>query len=170
MQMPYAEHAEVDIRKLRDYCLNPQHDDGKHKARLFASILGMNVGDADALRMTLLDAAKSQHAKPGQHDEFGQRYTIDFTLVWRGKRATLRSGWIVEHGQTAPRLTTCFHYEQERRSMNDHFKLLDVVALKADLPQHSLWQGQVGTHFHVGRIPHDLKSSSGTVFPATRAE
>ena len=29
--------------------------------------------------------------------------------------------------------------------MNEQFKLLDVVALRADLPQHSLWQGQVGT-------------------------
>lgn len=30
----------VDIAKLRDYCLNPLHDEGKHKARVFASALG----------------------------------------------------------------------------------------------------------------------------------
>jgi hypothetical protein len=35
MLIPDAENAVVDIRKLRDYCLNLEHDDGKHKARLF---------------------------------------------------------------------------------------------------------------------------------------
>jgi len=38
MIIPNAERAVVDIRKLRDYCLNPLHDDGKHKAQLFAAV------------------------------------------------------------------------------------------------------------------------------------
>jgi hypothetical protein len=29
--------------------------------------------------------------------------------------------------------------------MNKEVKLLDVVALTVDLPQHNLWRGQVGT-------------------------
>jgi hypothetical protein len=48
MQLPNSDGAVVDIRKLRDYCLNPLHDEGKHKARLFASALGMTVADAGA--------------------------------------------------------------------------------------------------------------------------
>ena len=32
MKIPNAERAIVDIRKLRGYCLNPQHVKGKHKA------------------------------------------------------------------------------------------------------------------------------------------
>jgi hypothetical protein len=35
MLVPNANYAIVYLRKLRDYCLNPDHDDGKHKARLF---------------------------------------------------------------------------------------------------------------------------------------
>jgi len=35
MKVPNADRAVVDIRKLRDYCLNLLHDEGKHKARLF---------------------------------------------------------------------------------------------------------------------------------------
>lgn len=31
MLIPNAENAIVDIRKLRNYCLNLEHDDGKHK-------------------------------------------------------------------------------------------------------------------------------------------
>jgi hypothetical protein len=30
--LPNAARAEVDIRKLRDYCLNLEHDEGKHKS------------------------------------------------------------------------------------------------------------------------------------------
>lgn len=29
--------------------------------------------------------------------------------------------------------------------MNSNIKLLDVVALTTDLPEHNLWRGQVGT-------------------------
>jgi hypothetical protein len=38
MKIPNSEHAIVDIQKLRDYCLNPTPDEGKHKARLFSKI------------------------------------------------------------------------------------------------------------------------------------
>jgi hypothetical protein len=106
--IPNAEHAVVDIRKLRDYCLNPNHDDGKHKARLFATILGMTAEDAEALRETLLEVVITHEAKAGRVDEFGQRYSIDFTIQWKGKSAILRSGWIVEHNSAIPRLTTCY--------------------------------------------------------------
>jgi len=34
--------------------LNLDHDDGKHKARLFSSMLGMAASDADYLREVLL--------------------------------------------------------------------------------------------------------------------
>ena len=46
MFVPNAERAAVDIRKLHDYCLNPLHDDGKHKARLFAAV-GVTANDAE---------------------------------------------------------------------------------------------------------------------------
>ena len=62
MKIPNAERAIVDIRKLRDYCLNPQHSTGKHKARLFTSLLGMTSNDAEGLRSALLEAVKKQNA------------------------------------------------------------------------------------------------------------
>jgi hypothetical protein len=80
--IPNAENALVDIRKLRDYCLNIDHDDGKHKARLFSSILGMTAADAEDLRQILLEVVKVQEAKLGRRDEFGQRYTVEFKLNW----------------------------------------------------------------------------------------
>jgi hypothetical protein len=106
--LPYAENAEVDIRKLRDYCLNPNHDQGKHKARLFSSILAMTADDAEDLRQILLEVVKTQEAQLGRRDQFGQRYTVDFMLEWQGMTATIRSGWMIEHNSDVPRLTTCY--------------------------------------------------------------
>lgn len=106
--IPYAENAVVDVRKLRDYCLNPDHRKGRDKARVFASALSMTAKDAESLRLILLEKVRTEVAVPGLRDEFGQRYRVDFTLEWQDRRARIRSGWILEHGSEIPRLTTCF--------------------------------------------------------------
>jgi len=108
MKIPNAERAVVDIRKLRDYCLSPTHDEGKHKARLFASALGMSAADAGELRDILLEVVQTHDAQLGRRDEYGQRYLVDFMLEWRGKEAMIRSGWMIEHDSDIPRLTTCY--------------------------------------------------------------
>ena len=108
MKLPNANHAVVDIRKLRDYCLNPMHDEGKHKARLFEAALGMTANDSEKLRETLLREIKACEAQLGRSDEYGQRYIVDFMLKWQGKRTKIRSSWIIEHGSDIPRLTSCY--------------------------------------------------------------
>ena len=108
MIVPHAENAVVDIRKLRDYCLNPLHDEGKHKSKLFVAALGMTADNAENLQEALLEAIKINEAQLGRSDEFGQRYTVDFVLSWQGRQATIRSGWIIEHDTEVPRLTTCY--------------------------------------------------------------
>jgi hypothetical protein len=108
MKIPNAERAIVDIGKLRDYCLNSEHNDGKHKARLFSAALGMGINDAEALREALLQAVQTANAQLGKNDVYGQRYTIDFTLHWHGRQATIRSGWIIDRGSEVPRLVTAY--------------------------------------------------------------
>ena len=108
MLIPNAERAEVSIRKLRDYCLDLMHDEGKQKARLFAAALGMTADDAVALRDILLQVVKTHDAQLGRRDDYGQRYRVDFPLEWHGKRAIIRSAWIIEHGSDTPKLTSCY--------------------------------------------------------------
>lgn len=108
MKLPFAESAEIDIRKLREYCLNPLHPEGKHKARLFASALGMTEADAESLRAILLSACIHTDVEPGRVDGYGRRYTMDVVVEWKGKSAVIRCGWIVESGTQTPRLTTSF--------------------------------------------------------------
>jgi hypothetical protein len=108
MLLPNGKRAIVDIRKLRDYCLNPDHPRGSRKSRVFRSALGMTKVDATGLRRRLLQVAASEQAQMGDRDSYGQRYTIDFQLQKGTRRATVRSGWIILRNETAPRLTTCF--------------------------------------------------------------
>ncbi|MBJ7900918.1 MAG: hypothetical protein GC158_13610 [Cyanobacteria bacterium RI_101] len=106
--LPNAENAVVNIRKLSHYCLNIEHDEGKHKARLFLSRLGMTAENAEELRQILLEVIQTHEARLGRQDGFGQRYTVDFTIRWQNRKAILRSGWIIEHGSEIPKLTTCY--------------------------------------------------------------
>ena len=108
MKLPGADRAIVDIAKLRDYCLDPHHPRGRHKARVFASALGLTQADAEILRNALLAAAREDTAMPGSSDEYGDRYTIDFQMEHGGRHATIRSGWIVLRDEAQPRLTSCF--------------------------------------------------------------
>jgi hypothetical protein len=88
--------------------LNPEHDQGKHKAYLFSSLLGMTANDAEELRQILLAMIKIHEVQLGYCDEFGQRYTLDFQLEWQNRKASIRSSWIIEHNSEIPRLTTCY--------------------------------------------------------------
>ena len=98
----------MDIRKLRDYCLDPANPKGRGKARVFASALGITRIEAEFLRRTLLAAADGNPCVAGEADEYGRRYTLDFALETAVGRRRIRSGWIVRHGEDFPRLTTCF--------------------------------------------------------------
>ena len=71
-------------------------------------MLGMTADNAQNLREFLLAAVKTHDAEIGRCDIYGQRYSVDFSMQWRGKRATVRSAWIIEHGADVPRLTSCY--------------------------------------------------------------
>jgi hypothetical protein len=108
LKLPGRERAVVDIAKLAGYCLNTVHRDGGHKARVFASALGITASDASWLRDRLLDAALTEPAVRDFTSEFGDHYVLDFFLESRKGRAMIRSGWIVRHDEDFPRLTTCY--------------------------------------------------------------
>ena len=108
MVLPNAENAFVDLRKLRDYSLNFESPKGRHKARVFASALGVTSEKAEELRNVLLDAVKKNVAELGELDLFGQRYTVDFLMRTEIGEAVVRSGWIILHKENFPRLTTCY--------------------------------------------------------------
>jgi hypothetical protein len=108
MKLPAGEHAIIDRRKIVEYSLSTEHEDGQHKARLFASILGLTINDADQLIDALQSAAITQDAVIAKKDQYGQRYTIDFEFAGPSSRATIRSAWIIGPNESVPRLVTCY--------------------------------------------------------------
>ena len=107
MKLPNGARAIVEIRKLREYCLNPQHPRGRSKARVFASV-GIREADAEELRTTLVAAASKGKAVPGAANSYGQRYIVDFNMARCGRAVRIRSTWIVRAGEDLPRLTSCY--------------------------------------------------------------
>ena len=108
MNLPNAESAFVDINKLRSYSLDPNHHRGKHKARLFAAILGFTAADAEELKAILLSSAQQYEAKLEPPTEYGERYIVDFPITRFQNQATIRSSWIIRLTEDFPRLTSCF--------------------------------------------------------------
>lgn len=64
--------------------------------------------------MKLREVARAGDARPGEVDAYGRRYTIDFTMITKVGKATIRSGWIIIRGKGAPRLTTCYVKRRRR--------------------------------------------------------
>ena len=108
MTLPHPERAVVDVAKLRDYCLNPRHARGRHKAKVFASALGITQHNAGVLRRALLEAASSAEVTEGDKDDYGQRYLLDCEVAGPAGNATVRGSWIVLGGEDFPRLTSCY--------------------------------------------------------------
>lgn len=107
MKLPNGERAVVDDSKLRQYCLSPLHWQGRHKAKVFASV-GIGQDDSAILKEALLSAARESEAATGAATPYGQRYIIDFDLFRHGRTVTIRSAWTVRTGESVPRLTTCY--------------------------------------------------------------
>lgn len=108
MIIPNADNAVVDIRKLLDYVLNPKHERGKHKARVFASVFGLTSDDAITFREYLLLIVKTEEAQLGMRGSYGQMYWIDLPLTWNDVTENIRTTWIVRNDEDFPRLVSCF--------------------------------------------------------------
>ncbi len=106
MKLPHGERAFVALEKLSDYCLSPDHEEGKHKARVFQAALGIGPDDAQLLRDALPAAAVGDDAAESHSDEYGQRYIIDFDLAGSGGSARVRSAWIIRTDEDFPRFVS----------------------------------------------------------------
>jgi hypothetical protein len=108
MGLPNAHRAFVEREKIVAYLLNATHPDNGGKAPFFRS-LGFDANDwsrfAAALRRLALTGVVSRRLD----STHGTKYVIDGRLEGSGASAHLvRTVWIVEHGQDAPRLVTAF--------------------------------------------------------------
>jgi len=108
MKLPNNKSAYIDIEKLKGYCLNFSHERGKHKARLFSSILGLKKENAEQLKNIILEAVKTNDAIEVDGSIYGKRFIVEFNLKNNKGEARLRSTWIIRKDENHPRLTSCY--------------------------------------------------------------
>jgi hypothetical protein len=107
-RLPRDDQAIIDIRKIREYCLDPSHPRGRHKARVFADALGVQQSDAAWLRVVLLEGARSGEVLHLGTDAWGSQWRLDVSIERQGKRGVVRTIWIVRAGDEVPRFVTCW--------------------------------------------------------------
>ncbi len=107
-RLPNSDRAILEIRKIEDYCLNPAHPRGRHKARVFREVLGIGRSDAQWLRGVLLEAARGEDAIALAGDAFGSNWRIDVPVTRHSRNVVVRSVWIVRTGEQMPRFVTCW--------------------------------------------------------------
>ncbi len=108
MKLPNPALTLIDDGKLTSYSLNPNHDEGKHKAIVFKSALDITLENLEELKTALLEAVKNYDAIPTKANAYGQKYIIDFPMTRNNKTAIIRSGWIIRNNEDFPRLVTCY--------------------------------------------------------------
>ena len=106
--LPNADSARVERSKLTDYLLSLDHRDGKTKATFFTRF-GFSASQIDVLQFALLRHAATQPVIEMKHSEHGVKYVLECSVESPDQRnPCIRSVWIVDAGQTAPRLVTAF--------------------------------------------------------------
>jgi len=106
--LPHGVEVILDIRKIEDYCLNPSHPRGRHKARVFRDSLDLQRSDASWLRDALLEAVRSGEAFEDGEDAWGRYWHVDAIIRRQGKSAVVRTIWIIRTGERVPRFVTCW--------------------------------------------------------------
>jgi len=106
MLLPNIERASINREKLADYALNSGHPEGRHKARVFLSALGISASDAVWLADAILAGLSRSEAILQGNTRWGTMYRVDMEIV-RGERcAKIRTVWLGVKEEV--RLVTCF--------------------------------------------------------------
>ncbi len=112
MKLPNWENAVVDREKITDYLLNPAHPDNGGKASFFLSH-GFRPDDWQTLAIAFRRLAEAVEVYKTVASVHGQKYIVDGPVeAPGGKTPKLRTVWIVDSGQTIPRLVTAYPQDE----------------------------------------------------------
>ena len=107
MRLPGAAEATVPTDKLVRYALDPTHPRGRHKARVFASALGIRTQDWRYLHDQILDGLPDALVRSTRITPFGVAYEVVVPIDGLNGATLLPviTTWIAE-GDAPPRLTS----------------------------------------------------------------
>ena len=116
MKLPNFDRASIQVEKISDYLLSPIHPVGRHKAVFFRQF-GFAQIDPYRLAGALLSHAAENEAVEEQPSPFGRKFIVDGPLLTPdGRRPLVRTVWIIEAGDSVPRLVTAYPADPKPRS------------------------------------------------------
>lgn len=123
-RVPHYEKATIDVGKLRMYVLNAEHPQGKHKARVFKSMLGLEGVHSDALAKIVYETLPRAAAVKDEADEFGERWTTFHEVIGiNGNAGIITVAWIYKpDSPEVPSFVTCYietGRQEELRRLRD---------------------------------------------------
>src|SRR3989344_6416993 len=108
MKLPNRKKAYIPNEKLTDYILSETHSGGKSKAKFFRSV-GFNETNTSLLEKSLRSIAITQEVKDISESIHGNKYVIEGKIHTPSKKIVkIRSIWILEPDQKAPRFVTAY--------------------------------------------------------------
>lgn len=105
MKLPNFDRAHIDNAKLTEYVLNRSHPEGRHKARVFLSALGIEASGGGWLADAILAAVGKSEAVLQAETKWGTIYRVDVEIVRARRCARVRAAWLCNAKET--RLATC---------------------------------------------------------------
>jgi hypothetical protein len=111
MKVPCVESAIVPRSKVEDYLLNLEHPIGGGKAKFFIHF-GFHRDRWEELKEALRGHAKENPVADTLQDADGVTYVIDGKVKTpSGRHPRVRSVWLLETGELAPRFITAYSLE-----------------------------------------------------------
>jgi hypothetical protein len=102
--LPFADRARIDESKVVDYLLNPAKSRGKAD---FFLHFGFSPDNWQAMARALAGHGCKGAVSAIVESAHGSRYSVDGPLdTPLGRKPTIRTVWVVEHGEKYPRLIT----------------------------------------------------------------
>lgn len=107
MKLPNGHQADLG-NKIEGYCLNLNHQKGKHKAILFQNKLGITLENAEILKKAIKKATITEPVIIRKVNEYGTHYNLKFLLKTDAGESLILTAWTIRIGEDIPRLTNCY--------------------------------------------------------------
>lgn len=113
--LPHDEQLDVPVTKLLGYSLNPDHATGRHKARLFSDLLGIDASHWRYLAYQLVDGLAQGHLERTRVTEHGIQYGAFVQVMGLNQKTfTIETGWIIRAKGPA-QLVTAFPAARDKQ-------------------------------------------------------
>jgi hypothetical protein len=103
-----AAEAIIDERKIRDYALNMNSADGRHKARVIRAATGLVRENYQQVIDQIRQAVIESEAEPIESIPYGLRFHVAMTISGPTGTLRIRTAWIYRSGEDVPRLVTLY--------------------------------------------------------------